>query len=181
MIVGLGHQAQVGKDTAAAILVNNYGFKRLAFADRLKEMALGINPIVRRGGATEVHLLATVVKLVGWEEAKKIRQVREFLQRLGVAARDHLGPDVWVNVVIDQVYEAIRTGDNVVVTDVRFPNEFDALAAWGTMIKITRESAPSAGTHVSETALADFSWDRIIENNGSLVELEKSLRLALDL
>ena len=37
MIIGLGFKARSGKDTVADYLIENYGFKRLAFADALKE------------------------------------------------------------------------------------------------------------------------------------------------
>lgn len=170
MIIGLGHQARVGKDTAAAILVDKYGFKRLAFADRLKAMALEINPLV----LTEKRL-AMVVAQIGWEEAKLIPEVRRFLQALGVAARDHLGNDVWVWPILEEM-DAYPDRDYV-ITDVRFPNEFDDLVGYGaTMVKLTRDGS-DAGDHISETALADADWDFVIQNVGTLGYLELALRL----
>jgi hypothetical protein len=182
MIIGLGHQAQVGKDTAAAILVEKYGFERLAFADTLKEMALAINPVVfvhKATGPAEEPGTITLERLdefvaAGWETAKLMPEVRRFLQNLGVAARDHLGEDVWVTPIIEKIANVASNRD-FVISDVRFPNEFDRLAEWGAwMVKLTRPGA-GAGNHISETALADADWNLIIENDGTLDDLENEL------
>lgn len=183
MIVGLGHQARVGKDTAAQILVDKYGFKRLAFADRLKEMALAIDPMVATFTAHAalnpttfpVHL-TEVVEREGFEKAKEWPEVRRFLQRLGVGAREHIEPEVWVKAVTRQI-DADPTQDWV-ITDVRFPNEFHAIDTYvdRKLIKIVREGVESnAGAHVSETALADYPWPNTIHNDGTIDDLERML------
>ena len=50
MIVGITGYAQHGKDTAAQVLVTEFGFVRVGFADALKELALAVNPIVTPPG-----------------------------------------------------------------------------------------------------------------------------------
>lgn len=157
MIVGLGHQARVGKDTIAEHLVANHGFKRLAFADALKGMAYDTNPQINRG------TLQGAVKGAGWEEAKQIPEVRQFLQNLGVAAREHLYPDVWVDAVINR----ILFHEDYVITDVRFPNEFEALEDLGAkMVKVVRPGVRSnAGSHISETALEEAPWEIYVVND----------------
>jgi hypothetical protein len=174
IVVGLGHQAQVGKDTAAGLLVSTHGFIRQAFADTLKDLARASDPIIRDpfGGQP----LSEIVDYYGWERAKEDPQIRGYLQRLGVGARDVLGEDVWVRPVLERIQNAGK-GSRWVITDVRFPNEFKALRGIGArLIKMTRHSARSnAGTHVSETALADAEWDAVIKNDGDLTDLERSL------
>jgi hypothetical protein len=176
VIVGLGHQARVGKDTAAQFLVAKHGFIRLAFADRLKRMALDLDPVI---SAFPRQTLREVVEERGWEDAKQVSAVRVFLQRLGVAARDHLGSDVWVHPVLDEIIPH-RHEQDFVVTDVRFPNEFRGLRELGAvMVKITRDGYNKLEGHVSETALLGYDWDLVIENNGSVEELEGKLALIL--
>ena len=174
MIVGLGHQAQVGKDTAANFLVERYSFKRLAFADTLKHVLFDINPIVSSSGPP-IGRLQDIVNTNGWEAAKKMFEVRRLLQDLGVAARVHISENAWVNPVLRQVD---MFGDYV-ISDVRFPNEFHALKAKkAVMVKITRpdhERHGNAGTHQSETALSGFMWGETIHNNGTLLEFEENL------
>ena len=180
IVVGLGHQAQVGKDTAAGLLVSGHGFLRQAFADTLKDLARASDPIIRDpfGGQP----LSDIVDYYGWEKAKEDPQIRGFLQRLGVGAREVLGADVWVRPVLDRIQRGGR-GSRWVITDVRFPNEFEALREIGAnLIKITRAGVVSnAGTHVSETALAAAEWDTVIQNDGSLKDLELSLVSAIGL
>ena len=174
MIVGLGHQARVGKDTAANFLVERHGFKRLAFADTLKQVLYDINPIVSSPPRRLVRV-QDIVEERGWEDAKNMFEVRRLLQDLGMAARDHIGVNSWVNAVLRQV----DIYGDYVITDVRFPNEFDAL--WNKqahLIRITRPDSQrhgNAGTHQSEIALDDADWHSTIENNGSLLELEQNL------
>lgn len=163
MIIGLGHQAQVGKDTVADILVKGHGFTRLAFADHLKTVALEIDPQV--GGRS----LSELVHDLGWEGAKNCDGVRPFLQRLGVALRTHIDEDVWVLPVLRA---AAGLGD-VVITDVRFPNEAEAIwAAGGRLVKVVRPGFGPANDHESELALADWSWDAVLVNDGTLDDLE---------
>ena len=45
MIIGLTGYAQSGKDTVAKILVENYGFTRIAFADKIREFLYETNPM----------------------------------------------------------------------------------------------------------------------------------------
>ncbi len=181
MIVGLGHQAQVGKDTAANFLVERYGFKRLAFADKLKQVLYDINPIVTPLVPQDEARIQTIVDVDGWEVAKTIFEVRRMLQELGVAARDHIDRNAWVTPVIKQldIYQ------DFVITDVRFPNEFAALYRKGArMVRITRSEAQgNAGTHQSEVALdrEDVEWSATVENDGTILEFEESLTGVLGL
>lgn len=182
MIVGLGHQAQVGKDTAARILVEKYGFTRLAFADALKAVAYDINPLITGAslsgeGRARPLRLRNLVDEVGWERAKHVNsEVRRFLQALGLAARDNIHPDVWV----DAVLAKIDPSRDYVVTDVRFENEFKALDDMaGVLIKITRKNrlglSPVLADHPSETQLADAPWHHVIANDFDFEFLESEL------
>ncbi len=160
MIVGLGHQGQVGRDTAAGFLVERHGFTKLAFADILKDVLYDINPTVPNAEGT----LQDLVDERGWEEAKDVPEVRRLLQELGVSARWHLGENVWVQPIFNMILD--HPGDDFVISDVRFPNEFSCLKSFrnnpGIMVKITRQSAwISQKKHQSETALevsSGISW-----------------------
>lgn len=129
MLVGMTGYAQHGKSSAAEVLVREYGFKTMAFADPLRELAETVNPYVFPE-AQLPNRYASVVKTFGYEQAKQMGDVRRFLQELGTGARDILGPDVWVRAWEHKLARYEQT-DNVVVTDVRFPNEADAIRANG--------------------------------------------------
>ena len=46
MIIGISGYARSGKDSVANILVQDFGFERRAFADKLREALYALNPII---------------------------------------------------------------------------------------------------------------------------------------
>lgn len=180
MIVGLGFNKEVGKDTAATALGRELGFKRMGFADALKDLALEADPLVVSStrtvniGIGHGRLRHILSGTAGWDEAKRMfPEVRIFLQNLGLGARKVFGEDFWVERVMDQAVDRNVAGLHTVISDVRFENEAEAIKAeGGLLIKITRPGK-TGDSHVSENDLVDYDgWDVVIENSGSIVELE---------
>lgn len=185
MIVGLSGYARSGKDEAAKGLVNNMGFERRAFADKLREFIYRLNPVVTSPVWGEHLRLAEVIDQFGWDgykESKYGKEVRELLQRLGTeCGRELISDTVWIDATL---------GDNrimipepkIVVADVRFPNEFDAIVnRGGMMLRIHRPGIEPANAHVSETALDNYSdfFDADIVNDGSINDLHDKVRSAV--
>ncbi|MCC3773502.1 hypothetical protein [Streptomyces sp. UNOB3_S3] len=177
-------RARSGKDTVAARLVEAYGFRRVALADPLKDMALGIDPLitceVRDGGALR---LAEAVRLFGWETVKeRYPEARRFLQRLGTdGVRHHISVNHWVDVLLRNADTAYREEDArpVVVPDVRFENEVHALAAHGfTLWSVDRPGLPNA-VHESER-LPLHHGELLINNNGTLAALHRQVDAAME-
>lgn len=180
MLIGLTGKKRSGKDTVAARLVEEHGFTRLAFADALREAALGLDPIVNASlvgyddcDVVHVQRLSDIVNLVGWESAKAHPEVRRTLQNYGVAIRE-IVPSFWLDIVRDKAVDVLADGGHVVITDVRFPNELDLVGEFdGFHVNVTRAGLVSTDQHVSETALDDVVGlaDVTIANDGSLAEL----------
>ncbi len=177
MFTGIGHAQRVGKDSAATALCRDLGFRRVGFADKLKQLALKADPLVTPATRTvNVSIghghLGWVVKGMGWEDAKdQVPPVRLFLQKLGTGARELFGEDFWV----DQALRGLDPTDNIVFPDVRFPNEADAIRAHGgRVIRINRPGHEPRG-HESEVALAGYEFDWEVHNNGTLVDLEREV------
>lgn len=176
MIVGIGVNYQVGKDTAAAALCRDLGYRKQAFADPLRELAQIADPMITpMTGSVNVNIghgrLLWTVKGVGWDEAKRMfPEVRRFLQDLGVGARRVIGEDVWVNALFNRV---ASPDERVVIPDVRFRNEAEAVKArGGFLIRIDRPGH-HGDSHESERDLDGWTdWDLVVSNSGSLVELE---------
>lgn len=170
MIIGLSGYAQVGKDTVAQYLIDNYGYKRVAFADPLRKSLYNLNPtITDLPEVPEVHL-AYAVDSIGWELVKQSSsQVRGLLQRMGTeVGRNLFGEDFWVN----QAMQGISKFDKVVFTDVRFPNEYRSIKLReGMMLRITKPGINAVNGHISETALDNYNFDGILDNSGSKEEL----------
>lgn len=153
-LVGMVGYAQAGKDTFARFL----GYQRIAFADVLKAVAYGADPVVhayvRYDGELILVHLREVVDEVGWELAKsEYPEVRRFLQLLGTeGGRNNLGPNVWVDAAFKDYDPSVPT----VFTDVRFPNEIEAIRSRGGVIaRIDRVGHQPVNGHVSEFAWQD--------------------------
>jgi hypothetical protein len=170
-VIGLSGYAQAGKDTIGQHLVDNHGYTRISFADTLRDFLYKLNPVVEVhhvAGARIMEELATVVDEEGWEAAKKLvptqtHSVRALLQRLGTdAGRAVLGEDVWV----DAALKAIEPGGKYVITDVRFPNEADAVRAMGGQLwRVVRPGMAAVNAHPSEVALDGYQFDQRIDNS----------------
>lgn len=119
--------------------------------------------------------------------------VREFLQKLGTEAmRDGLHVNTWINALFAD-YRAEESWMNVqltekpellypnwIITDMRFPNEMEAVEKRGGItIRITRpvkKSKTTARLHPSETSLDKAKFDYEIINDSTIEELVKKVR-----
>lgn len=124
-IVGICGLKFHGKDTAAQVLIDDFGFKRVSFADGLKEVvarALRIDVAILHDPARkeEVHTPSG-------------KTYRQWLQIAGTEWFRTMWEDVWINYWKQEIYD--NDLDKVVVTDMRFPNELAAV------MKISMETA----------------------------------------
>mgnify|MGYP003142461270 FL=1 len=123
---------------------------------------------------------------------------RKLLQLLGTeAGRQVLHPNIWINALFaDYVCDDCGqqecptdeedTGQMIhysfpswIITDVRFSNEAKAIKdRGGIMIRIERPEGEShcGGQHASETALDNYNFDYVIDNEGSIDELIEKIK-----
>ena len=127
-------------------------------------MSLHINPIVGDG-----QHLKDLVHEYGWDVAKSKAEVRQFLQNLGVGAREQIANDVWIIAALNKMYDPTQ---HYVITDVRFKNEASTLKAAGAQIwRVERNGVSAVNDHISEHDLDDWEFDAYIHNNSSLEDL----------
>lgn len=178
-LIGVNGYARSGKDTIANILVEQCGFKRVAFADKLREAAYALNPTVSWDykfglayGAKSITTLQAVIDEFGWDGYKKTgwgKAIRELLQRLGTeVGREILGDTIWV----DAVLRDLDDDGLYVFTDCRFENEAEAVTnLWGHVWRVDRPGVGPANDHISEIGLDDWNFDVRINNAGSIQDL----------
>lgn len=180
-LIGLIGKKRVGKDTFAAKLVRDHGYARVALADPLREAALALDPIVGTfplldEGVNRVRewRLSDVVESLGWEKAKDlIPEVRRTLQRFGTESIRSLDDQFWIRTAFQRIDALRANGTPVVVTDVRYPNEADAIRnATGYLVRIVRDLPQDGDTHASERAMDDYREHLRVPNNGTQDELE---------
>ena len=174
-IVGLTGLAGSGKDTAAHILVGEYGFVRVALADGVRGALRDLDgpgwDITKRGGLT----------------------VRRALQLMGTEyGRDNVNPDLWCEVLEAKLWFlrewARRSGESlrVVVPDVRLLDEADYLqrTARCTIVRLTRPGAGLMGEtadHRSELESTRINANVLIKNDGSRSELRDKVSKLFEL
>lgn len=186
-IIGLSGYARSGKDEAAKVLVEEYGFTRVAFADKLRETLYALNPLVAvevedyevnvgieeeiiRGGHSEEEVyLVDVIAQFGWDGYKESyygTEIRRLLQRMGTeVGRDILGENIWV----DSTFHNLSYDSKIVITDCRFVNEAKAvLNRGGKMWRVEREGVGPVNDHPSEIGLDNWNFDVKLHNSGSL-------------
>lgn len=162
MLVGVSGYAGSGKDEVGKILVAEQGFRRVAFADKLRAVLYDASPELR-----------SLVDAVGWDNAKTHDSVRSTLQRFAMAARSVLGVDVWLDAALVDVDPLF---DDVVFTDVRFPNEAQRIRELGGVVwRIIRPGTEPVNSHASETSLTSADADVVIYNDSTLQDLQSAV------
>lgn len=155
VVVGFAGLARSGKSTAAQYLVDQYDFKRVRFAQALKDMlrAMGL-------GEREIDgdLKEQPCELLGGKTP------RYAMQTIGTEwGRNIIAPDLWIRVWQGAV-NRLPPDQPVVCDDVRFPNEVEACRALGgIVVRLDRAAAGIAGAHVSENL--QFEPDEVIKND----------------
>lgn len=188
VVVGFAGRAQHGKDTAAQALVKTHGFLPVAFADPVRTGLLALDPYVECGhlhyGAMaeqgipvpcHYERLSDLVRRFGWDRVKQLPEVRRLKQRFGTeAGRDLHGIHCWVKLM----HEALQgiDGCDVVVTDVRFPNEADLVHEHGGRVYLIDRPGYDNGLPYHSSEPEDFSWaDVCITNDDTPEHLQKQV------
>lgn len=204
MIVGFVGFIGSGKDTAADYLVNFHGFRRDSFASTLKDAVAAVfawDRTLLEGRTLESRQWREKVDF--WWSNRLGKQItpRWVLQNWGTEVlRNHFHDDIWIASLENKLR---KTKDNIVISDVRFPNEITAIhSAQGIVIRIKRGKDPDwykdalnvnqgsnnknflkskkkiidLNIHSSETSWVGGDIDRVIDNDSSIDNLFKQLK-----
>jgi hypothetical protein len=172
MLIGLSGLAGSGKSEVAAVLMHEFGFVRVKFADPLKNM---LRTMLRGAG----HIDEDVERMIeGDLKEVEIPELgvtpRHLMITLGTEwGRDCVRKDLWIRLW----KAAAEMHEHVIADDVRFPNEVDAIReAGGQLWRIERPGLVRGG-HVSEALIADA--DGVIHNSGTIGDLRGMARVCV--
>ena len=145
MIIGFVGFIGSGKDTAADYLVNTHGFRRDSFANTLKDAVahvFGWDRTLLEGRTKEAREWREQVD-PWWSARLKMPKLtpRWILQHWGTdVCRVAFHDDIWIASLENKMR---KTGDNIVISDVRFPNEIKAIHnSGGQVIRVKRGDDP---------------------------------------
>lgn len=171
LLIGLSGKAGSGKSTVGDYLAGAHGYAQFAFAGALKEVV-----------QTAFHF--TDEQMAFKKEAVDPRcgkSPRWCLQHFGSAFQE-VWPKVWIYNLCFEIldFQAALGQHHIVVTDVRFRDEAEALKKMGAvLVRIERDKdhsleacATGIEGHISEMDLDGWEgWDYRIANDGSMADL----------
>ena len=184
MIIGVVGFIGSGKGTVGDILERDHGYKKFAFADALKDAVATIFVWPRGLLEGDTNASRTFRERVDpWWSHKLGYEVtpRLILQKFGTeACRVGIADNIW----IAALEKRIHGYDDVVITDVRFPNEINFIkSAGGIIIRVKRGDDPTpeeiSKMHISETAWNSYSPDSVIYNDSTMDDLKENVKLSL--
>lgn len=165
---------QCGKSTATKYLVDNYDFRELAFATPLKKIV-----------ASLFHLQDDCYKNSTKERKLQEYNVspRKLLQVIGTDLFRNTLPvllpemklqynNIWINYLVKEI-DQLHNTTNIVVSDVRFDDEYYALKQKGFVIyKLERYRKYENDLHESENGT---KYDFVLCNNRNKEDLYRTL------
>ena len=207
-IIGFVGFISCGKDTAADYLVNYHEFRRDSFANTLKDsisFVFGWDRILLEGRTKESREWRETVDQ-WWATRLNMPDLtpRWILQHWGTeVCRNHFHDDIWIASLENKLR---NTKDNIVISDVRFPNEMKAIKnLGGSVVRIKRGPEPDwfehavnankgdrhlgwaigkhrleqLGIHSSETAWVGLPVDYEITNDGTMADLFEKIEFLI--
>jgi hypothetical protein len=168
-LILIGHTQNVGKDTLAGLIKKNYRKPTYVvhFADAVKDVAWG--------HFSHVGLRRKEYYNLNYGEKNQPLSTgvtpRDIWIMIGHGFRQ-IDPDIWVDLVNrDYILPHITEDCIIVIPDVRYPNElfpeYDPIK-----IKVKRAAVPISDDP-ADSALRDFDgWDYVVENNGTIEDME---------
>ena len=176
IIAALGY-ARTGKDEFAKVAVEEFGFTRFAFADKLRECLYALNPVVDTDGISPIRV-QDVIDQYTWDNYKRSKfggEIRVLLQRFGTeVGRDLIADDIWLR-ELDKV-----NASRIIVTDARFLNELEKVEHMGGYtVRIHRAGVGPVNDHPSETTIDQWDAHTEIYNDSSLESYHDRVRNVL--
>ena len=191
MIIGICGLIGCGKGTVGDILVDDYGFTKLSFADKLKD---GVATVFNWDRAM---LEGDTVESREWRETQDNFWTREtgrtitprlVLQEFGTDCMRHGFDDgIWVSLVKQELVK--YPNKNFVIPDVRFPNEANMIKSiHGEVWRVRRGQDPvwmrmyqdigvePKDVHESEWRWANVDFNNVIYNDLGIDELKSQVK-----
>lgn len=198
MIVSLSAWKRSGKDTAADIMVEEFKFKRVSFANVLKDMVAEQYAIPRESLDNQDLKEQPLFQYPANPQDKFSGMVVEFMKKemkpdgngnlywtprglaiLEGSVKRSVNAAYWTSRALSQ----IKPGELAVITDLRYKSEIDQINKYAQSIgeksltiRINRfDESPSSDP--SERDMDDFKgFDQVVENKGTVEEYKEKIR-----
>lgn len=201
-VIGICGLIGSGKGTVADILVENFGYEKISFADKLKDgvaAVFGWDRDMLEGDTDRSRLWREKPDEYWTQETGSEVTPRLVLQLFGTdCMRNGFFDGIWVSLVKQKIID--NPDNHYVIPDVRFPNEMSVITElggevwqvrrgerpdwWATAVGVNKANAHEENNSMKvvfpEVHASEWHWvntdehfNQIIENNSTLQELEK--------
>ena len=191
MIIGVCGLIGGGKGTVGDILVQNHGFKKISFADKLKDSVATMFDWDRNlldGKTDQSRKWREEVDEYWSNETGEEITPRYVLQLFGTECmRDGFYDGIWVSLTKKKILDHPEI--NFVIPDVRFPNEAKMIYEInGQVWRVKRGQDPAwfseyqtlgvepKEVHPSEWAWANTKFTYVLENNKTITDLRNQVQ-----
>lgn len=158
--------AGAGKTTITKMITEKYNkYVNIALGDKVKELTFKLLKIFN----------IPITSIDDLYDTEKKKQYRYYLQNIATEAiRETFGKDIWCNLI----YETVKNNDFVIISDIRFMNEVEYFTEKFKksvhVIKVVKNDIEIMN-HQSETEINTLPYDTLIENNGTLEQLQSKV------
>lgn len=176
MIIGITGQKKHGKDTFADYLVTHYNFKKITFAEPIKDIC----KILFNFTDEQLHGSQKEIIDKFWNITP-----RHTMQFIGTELfRNNINQlipninnDFWCKIMENKIANNLET--NIVISDVRFQNEECLIHKFGgTIIKVINNNIINNDQHSSEND--NIKYDYLIYNNNSINDYYYKINILLN-
>lgn len=185
--VAICGKANTGKNTLANLLCEEiyeidkpefFFSKFMAFADPIKEIVMTMFPRANKECLYGPSYLRAEFIPGAFKDSKPLTY-RQALIDIGTEVGRKYSERIWLE-NFDHRFEKQQNNNVVIVTDVRFRNEFDHLKEKGFFqIRLYRDTGAPEIQHISETGQAsikDEEFDYVLFNTKTLDELKEEVK-----
>jgi hypothetical protein len=175
-IIGIAGRKFNGKDTVGDYLVKNYGYKRLAFAEPIKDICKIVF------GMSDMQLNSKEKEELDLEWNITPRKLMQFIGT--ELFRNQIGElipniknDIWLNVLEKKIKDALKIDptSKFVITDVRFENELKLISKLGGIVIKVKRGNIYNDDHLSESFIDKLNADFLLTNYNTLENLYKNV------
>lgn len=201
MIISIYGRNRAGKTTLADMLVNEYDFVKMGFADPLRKIVknyFGIDGSWKVNTSWKMYDdkkylngIITLFSMVNDSDnikhlildrvskaTTKYQAYRITMELIGTNVfRNLILKNIWIAVLVFKLFRHSGQGSNIVIDDMRFNDERDMLDSLNTIfIKIKSPFEEPNSGHESQKYIDGFKFDYMIDNDGSKKDLIKKFK-----
>jgi len=168
-IIGIIGKKGTGKSECSKVLIDKYKFRKISFADKLKEIVSELWDIPIQ------HLYDPSMKETF--DPRWGKTYREIMQLFGTEVCRNIAWNTWIY----HVEKQFKTTENFIIDDVRFKNEADLIKKYnGILIKVVRPLPESKDSnHLSESEQDEIKPDIVIMNDSTKKDLSRKVEESL--